>query len=153
MDTYYLRTVSSFIKVQKGEDLKLSLNEIRSGEIGLKEYKDSCYIVTWKTRAHSSGSENSVKKGFKTFVSVVEYLKDRIPKYALQEYDEDDLYTYNTMSTKAPKPTQEFVDILLHPSRLYNFVVNNGGGVIYNPYSRFAMHKPFEVSVEVIDIY
>jgi hypothetical protein len=152
MDIYYLRTVSSFNKAQKGEDLKLSHNEIRSGEIGLKEYTDSFYVVTWKTRAHSSGSENSVKKGFRTFASMLEYLKDRIPKYALKEYDEDDLYINNAMSMKAPKPIQEFIDILLHPSRLYNFVANNEGGIIYNPYSRFAMHTPFEVSVEVIDI-
>ena len=143
---YYQQSIFVFSKIEAGGD-------ITSRSFQLKEYKDSFYIVTWKTRNRSSESESSVKKGFKTFASMLDYLKEHVSKYALKEYNEEDLYTNNTMSIKATKPTQEFLDVLLHPSRLYNCVVHNGGGIIYNPYSRSAMQVPFEFSVEVIDIY
>ncbi len=139
---YYQQSIFVFNKIETGAD-------ITSKVLELKEFEDSFYIVTCKIR----GSEISTKKGFKTFASMLEYLKTYVLKHALKEYDEEDLYVTNTMSMKAPKPTKEFVDILLHPSRLYNYVVHNGGGIIYNPYSRSSKYAPFEISAEVIDIY
>jgi hypothetical protein len=119
-------------------------------DIEIVECEDLVYVVTFKTRAHSSGYENSVKKAFKTFISMVEYLNDRI-KYAIAEWD-DDLLVSEDSSVKAPKITEEFIDRLLDPTRLYAFILEKEGGVIYNPYKPFSMNVPFEISIEYIDL-
>ena len=138
MDSYYLQVVHNEDNYDK--------------DVEIENYSNMIYLVTWKTRTHSSGSENSIKKGFHTFKSLLEYLNDRIPKYAIKEWDGDDLYTDNTLSLKAPMPTDEFVKVLLDPERLYNFLMEKDGGIIYEPYSKFAMNIPFEISIEIIDM-
>ena len=146
--SYYPKDSSYY---EESVQLYLS-NSYKSEDLKDTESKDEIFYIEEIIRAHSSGFEQSRRKFFKTFESMLEYLRDHVLEITKEEWSEDDkFFTDETMETKAIRPSDDFIkSILLNSNRLYDFMKSSSkssGGKIYGPYSKFCSLVPFEIHV------
>jgi hypothetical protein len=154
-DSHYPKDSSSFYYKEsvdlynsKDRDLKES---ILSKSVDLKFLNNEFFYIDEIIRAHSSGYEQSRRKNFLSFDDLLEYLKQHVPIITVEEWsDSDSFFVDQTMKIEAPKPNEDFINILLNPKRLYDLMTkssNSSGGKIYGPYSKFCCLVPFEIHI------
>jgi hypothetical protein len=146
--SYYEESVELYNSKSVDLNLSKSMDPTDSNE--------EFFYIEEIVRAHSSGYEQSRRKFFKTFDSMLKYLKEHVPIVTVQEWSESDsFFVDQTMKIESPNPNDEdfenfILNILLNPKRLYNFMTKSSkssGGKIYGPYSKICCLVPFEIHV------
>lgn len=135
--SYYEESVELYNS--KSMDFERSMDSTDSNE--------EFFYVEEIARAHSSGYEQFRRKYFKTFDAMLEYLKKHVPIVTVEEWSySDSFFVDQNMKIEAPKPNDDFINILLNPKRLHDFM-KSSGGKIYGPYSKFCCLTPFEIHI------
>ena len=110
------------------------------------------YTVSCLYRAHSSGWGDPYLKSFSTLEKASAYLLDQFKGYMAdynypEDWDENDMFTDESMKTPAPAPTEEMAKRLFSVDSLQKFLSDTKrySNIIYGVWSDYECQNPFEI--------
>ena len=120
----------------------------------------SGYLVTSIYRAHSSGWGDRIERMFTSLGKASNYLLSIYDGYIKdynypEEWDQEDMFTDEKMTTPAPPPTAEMGATLFSVQSLHKFFETKkkySDDIIYGPWSDYECQIPFEITIKQVEI-
>ena len=121
-------------------------------------------IINQTFRAHSSGSETYSSAAFGSYESASKYIIDQFREggNAQMYWDEDDCFDEDGDEDEdddeddeesLPQPTVEWACDKFSPAALKEFInCTKWDSKLYGPYSKFCMHCPYEIFIELCEV-